>query len=252
MSCDLSRYGKGVDAAVAGGHNVGSKPGGSVMMRVAAFAFAFSVVSFAAEADKPLPASDKSWKKLFDGKTLEGWKSADFLKAGKVHVKDGELIMEEGDDMTGATWAGKDFPKVDYEVVFEGKKISGRDFFCTTTFPVADSFCSFVVGGWGGQVVGLSSINGADASENETTKSMEFKTGQWYRVRIRVSQKRIEAWIDDEKMVDATTVNRKINTRIECRVSQPFGFATYATVGAIRDLRLRMLTEEEKKAIAAR
>ena len=28
----------------------------------------------------------------------------------------------------------------------------GSDFFCTTTFPVGDAFCSFVVGGWSGTV----------------------------------------------------------------------------------------------------
>ena len=87
-------------------------------------------------------------------------------------------------------------------MVLEGKRVDGRDFFCTTTFPVGDSFCSLVVGGWGGMVTGISSINGADASENETTGSMEFKNDKWYKVRIRVTEKKIEAWIGDEKVVD--------------------------------------------------
>src|SRR5437899_5887392 len=104
--------------------------------------------------------------------------------------------------MTGVTWGRGGLPRMDYEVTLEGKKLAGNDFFCTTTFPVGDSFCSLVVGGWGGRVVGISSINGADASENETHRDMEFKQGQWYRVRIRVTAKRIEAWVGAERVVD--------------------------------------------------
>src|SRR5262245_44835995 len=86
------------------------------------------------ESTKTKPA----WKTLFDGKSMDGWKSAEYIGGGKVHLKDGAIVMEKGERMTGATYKGKDFPKMDYEVAFEGKKVSGDDFFCTTTFPVAD------------------------------------------------------------------------------------------------------------------
>jgi len=195
-----------------------------------------------AQKDKP------EWKKLFDGKTLANWKSSDFGDEGKVHVKAGAIVLEKGKKMTGITFAGKDFPKTDYEVSLEARRVSGRDFFATTTFPVGDTFCSFVVGGWGGQTVGLSNVDSANASENETTKSMEFKSGQWYRLRIRVTKKKIEAWIDKEKMVDLDTTERRIDIRIECRPSRPFGVATWDTVGEVRDVQVRGLTEAEKKA----
>src|SRR5262245_49132833 len=197
-------------------------------------------------------ATDKDkdgWKKLFDGKSLEGWKPSDFFGSGKVHVKDGAIVMETGSSMTGITYAGKDFPRIDYEVTFEAKKIAGRDFFCTSTFPVGEDYCSFVVGGWGGTTVGLSSIDSEDASSNETSKSKEFKRDQWYRVRLRISKPKIEAWIDDEKMVDLETADRRISIRLECRPSRPFGLCTWETSGAVRDLRVRQLTEAERKAI---
>src|SRR5439155_11674076 len=123
------------------------------------------------------PAAEKDkdgWKKLFDGKSMAGWTASDFGGGGKVHVKDGAILMEIGDSMTGITYAGKDFPKMDYEVTFEAKRVEGDDFFCTTTFPVGDEYCSFVVGGWGGSIVGLSSVGFQDASSNETTKSKDF------------------------------------------------------------------------------
>ena len=199
--------------------------------------------------EKKSPKDEVNWKKLFDGKTLDGWKNSFTENAGKVHVKDGAIVMEKGMKMTGITYAGKDFPKTDYEVVLEGKRIDGRDFFATTTFPVGDGFCSLVVGGWGGMLTGISSINGADASENETTSSMEFKDNQWYTVRIRVSEKKVECWIGDDKVADVERKGRRFSTRIECEDCQPFGLATYDTVGAVRDIRVRTLTDAEKKAI---
>lgn len=196
------------------------------------------------------PARDQQgWKALFDQKSLDGWKAADFFGAGKVQVKDGAILLEKGKHMTGATYSRGDFPKMDYEVTLEARKGAGNDFFATTTFPVGSSFCSLVVGGWGGSVVGLSSLNGMDASENETRKDLEFKAGQWYRLRIRVSQKRIEAWIDRDKVIDQDTTDREISIRIECQASKPFGIATYETTGEIRDIRVRALSPADKKAI---
>ena len=125
--------------------------------------------------------------------------------------------MDKGKSMTGCVYMRKDFPKIDYEVALEGKKVDGGDFFCTTTFPVGDSFLLLVVGGWGGGVVGISSINGADASENETHQSREFKSDRWYKVRIRVTTPKVEAWIDDDKVIDLQREGRKLTTRIECR-----------------------------------
>jgi hypothetical protein len=203
----------------------------------------------------PAPArqpdkADPSWKALFDGKTLEGWKPSDFYGAGPVKVKDGAVLMEKGKIMTGVTYTRGDFPKMDYEFTLEAMKVAGDDFFATTTFPVGDAFCSFVVGGWGGRVVGLSSIDSEDASQNETRTNRELKAGQWYRLRVRVSAKRIEAWIDKDKVVDLDTTDRRISIRVECNASKPFGIATYETTGAVRDVRVRLLSEADKKAIA--
>lgn len=197
-----------------------------------------------AEPGEPRPGKDDaSWKSLFDGKTLTGWKQSDFYGAPKNHVKDGTIVLEKGKVMSGITYGKSDFPRMDYEVTLQAKKIAGEDFFATTTFPVGASFCSLVIGGWGGTVVGLSSLNSMDASMNETRKDKEFKPDQWYRIRIRVAQKKIEAWIDAEKMVDLDTTDRKISIRIECNASRPFGISTYQATGAVRDIRVRSLSK---------
>src|SRR5688572_21601614 len=51
------------------------------------------------------PAADEpKWKMLFDGKSLAGWKAADYPNSGKVHVKDGAVVLEKGKAMTGLTY----------------------------------------------------------------------------------------------------------------------------------------------------
>lgn len=88
-------------------------------------------------ADPPVAKDKDAWKPLFDGKSLAGWKASDFRGGGKVEVKDGAIVMDKGASMSGLAYSGKDFPKVDYEVSFEGKRVAGDDFFCTTIFPSA-------------------------------------------------------------------------------------------------------------------
>jgi hypothetical protein len=207
------------------------------------------------------PAGPKE-ESLFDGKTLKGWKAPQFGGEGQVEVKDGAIVIGRGDSMTGVTYTGK-VPTVDYELTLEAKRVDGVDFFATTTFPVGKSHCSFVLGGWGGPVVGLSSIDFYDAADNETTRIKDFKLNQWYRIRIRVTKEKIECWIDKEKMVDLQYVRwededgkkvkkeRKISIRIECELCKPLGVSTWCTTGAVRDIRIRSLTPEELKAIDA-
>ena len=197
-------------------------------------------------AEEPKKKDADAGKSLFDGKTLTGWKASDFFKPGEVAVKDGAIVLNRGTKMTGVTYAGKDFPKLDYEVSYEARKTDGDDFFGSATFPVGDSFCSLIIGGWGGSTVGLSSINGANASENSTTQSREFKQDQWYKIRLRVTEPKIEAWIDDEKIVDLESKRLKFSIRIDCDPSKPFGIATYDTVGELREIRLKALTPAKK------
>jgi Domain of Unknown Function (DUF1080) len=212
-----------------------------------AIAIGILCVTSHARAEDKKAKDEPKWKDLFDGKSLDGWKSAYSDGSGKVEVKDGAIVMPKGEKLTGVTYTRGDFPKSNYEVVLEGKRVDGRDFFCTTTFPVGDSFCSLVVGGWGGMVTGISSINGADASENETTGNMEFTSNKWYKVRIRVTDKKLEAWIGDDKVADVELKGKKISTRIECEECQPFGICTWDTTGAVRDIKVRTLTDAEKK-----
>src|SRR5437870_13395355 len=67
-------------------------------------------------AKKDDKKDDAGWKSLFDGKTLDGWKSTKFGGEGEVEVKDGMIILNTGADMTGITYTGK-MPKNNYELL---------------------------------------------------------------------------------------------------------------------------------------
>jgi hypothetical protein len=185
-------------------------------------------------------ADEPKWMPLFDGKSLDGWKITNFGGEGEVTADDGQIVMEFGSSLTGITYEGE-FPKTNYEISLEAMRVDGNDFFCGLTFPVADSHCSFILGGWGGAVVGLSSIDGHDASENETTQYKRFEREQWYKIRVRVTPERIQAWIDDKVIVDQNIVGRKITTRREVDLSKPLGISAYETRAALRKLQYREL-----------
>ena len=179
------------------------------------------------------------WHSMFDGKTLEKWRETEFTGHGKARIENEAIVLSAGEPMTGVTWTGA-FPKSDYEVRFEAARIDGNDFFASLTFPVGDAFCTWVLGGWGGDIVGLSSIDGWDASDNETRTYVDFEKGHWYRFRLKVTAERITGWIDDRQIVDVTIAGRKVGLRYgEIKLSAPFGFASYGTAGGVRKIEYR-------------
>jgi hypothetical protein len=211
------------------------------------FVRAFAVVSAwlillvgVASTARAQATAEPAWESLFDG-TLANWQSTKFVGEGAVKVESGQIILEAGGPMTGITWAGAKLPVTGYEISLQAMRVEGRDFFAGVTFPVADSYCSLILGGWGGTVVGLSSINGLDASENDTSQSVTFEPGRWYSVRIRVTPAKIEAWLDERQIVNEDITGKKIDTRIEVEPSKPLGVASYRTKAALRDIRLKRL-----------
>jgi hypothetical protein len=198
-----------------------------------------SQILAAGAAQPPAPVEGEGWRELFDGKSLTGWRVTDFGGGGRVEVQKGLLVFWMGEPFVGVNYTNE-IPRVNYEVTLQAMRVAGADFFCGLTFPVRDSHCSLIVGGWGGGVVGISSLDGADASENETTQFVTFETGRWYRIRVRVSEQKIEAWIEQKKVVDVLTAGRKISTRFgDIELSKPFGLASWSTSAAFRGIRIR-------------
>jgi hypothetical protein len=216
---------------------------------ILAVALLFFAPLLAAEKSPGAPpaSNNGAWTSLFDGKSLRGWERTDFSTLGDVRVENpfrggsGAIVVALAGELNGVNRARFE-PKTNYEVSLEAMRVAGHDFFCGLTFPVGETAATFVVGGWSGSVVGISCIDGADASVNETTRTMDFDNGRWYRVRVRVTPAKIECWIDETKVADVALAGRKISLRPgEIGRSRPFGLAAWHTSAAWRDIRLRRL-----------
>jgi Domain of Unknown Function (DUF1080) len=164
------------------------------------------------------------------------------ISGGQVDAGE-SLRIGWGEALTTVRWKGE-VPKPPFELELMAKRVDGTDFFCAVTFPARslEECVTLVVGGWGGGTVGISSIDGKDASENETTSQRSFDTDVWYKIRILVKGEKITAWIAGEKVVDVDTTGKKLSLR-EGAISEcaPFGLATWQTTGLIRNVQLRRL-----------
>lgn len=181
---------------------------------------------------------------LFDGKNLDNWERTDFAGKGDVRIdENGSLVLEMGAELSGVRWKGKtDLPKIDYEVTLQAKRTMGSDFFCGLTFPFKESHATLILGGWGGSLIGISSLDDFDASENETGDAYVFEDKKWYDVRLRVTEEKLQVWLDDKMVIDTDVEGRKVSMRFgEIEMSVPFGICTYATTGVIRDVKIRKL-----------
>lgn len=187
---------------------------------------------------------DSNFVSLFDGKSLNGWKITNFGGEGECDAEDGVLIVEMGYPMNGITYSGKPLPKTNYEISLEARRTDGEDFFCGLTFPVGESHCTFVAGGWGGCVTGLSCIDGKDASYNETRKVINYKTNKWYLIKVRVEPGQIQVWLDNEKIVDQDIKGRKISLRDEVYKCRPLGLCNFQTYSEFRNIRLKRLNSK--------
>ncbi len=182
---------------------------------------------------------------LFDGKSLDAWQPFDAGGSGNVEIKDDQMIIGTGESLTGVIFKKTDkLPVTNYEITLEAMRVDGLDFFCGLTFPVGSlkTCATLVLGGWGGSVTGLSSIDGLDASENSTGHYRRFDDKKWYRVKLRVTPENISIWSNDEKIIDVDIAGKKVGLRAgPIEDYAPLSLTTYQTTAAIRNMKLTTL-----------
>jgi len=206
------------------------------------------------ESPQPPSSVTEPASVTIDASPVVSWVAMETLEPGKWEAIEGAADLEWDDgsrllrigvgyDLNGVRWAGP-VPTVPYEVELEARRLIGSDFFCGLTFPARSEIecVSLIVGGWGGGLVGISSIDGLDASENSTPSLHEFENKRWYRIRVEVGKERLQAWIDDRQVVDLETAEHKLSLREgpieDCA---PFGLATWQTSAEVRGVRWRKL-----------
>ena len=239
----------------------------SIAVLCAAFVLMTSATTFAADqkseksdydaiAESQKDDDRYEWTPLFDGKTLTNWVYLEDGGEGGATVKDGNLRLAMGPTTTTIRFDVDNseikLPKENYEIEYVAQRYDGTDFFAAMTFPFGETFVTFINGGWGGCVAGLSNIDNMDASENSTSSFYNFKSRVWYRFRVQVSAKTIRVWVNDEAIVDYPAYEHKVNTRFEVEKSQPLGFTSWVSTGLIKTIRLRTLSEDEIKEMDQR
>jgi len=164
------------------------------------------------------------------------------VSGGTLEVGE-ELSIGWGESLTNVRWKGE-VPIAPFELELKAKRVNGTDFFCAVTFPArgVEECVTLIVGGWGGSLVGISSIDGKDASENDAQKIHIFEADVWYQVRLVRDGEKLMVWIDGEKLIDIDTTGKILSLRQggieECA---PFGLATWQTTARIKDIRWRGL-----------
>jgi hypothetical protein len=207
-------------------------------MKKSIFAFLLSICcALAVDAPKSVV--------LFDGKSLDNWQMVDIGGSGEVLLEGDAMLIKMGDSVSGAIYKkAAELPVTNYEITLEARRTQGVDFFCGLTFPVGDlkTSATFVVGGWGGSVTGISSIDGMDASENSTGSYQRYEDDKWYKIRLRVTPKNLSAWVSEKQVVDCDIEGKKISVRpgpIESFL--PLSLTTFGTEAEIKNVVLTPL-----------
>ena len=216
-------------------------------------------------------AADAAGVSLFDG-TLDRWAEAGYGGQGLVEAVpaaevDGSdvpvLRIGSGDPLTGVMYTGpfdpksdetdtetatetdtERLPRMNYVFTWQARRVLGGDFFSTVLFPVGDDVCSVVVGGWGGGVIGLSSLDGMDASENITTNFRLFTNDEWSDFRLTVKPDSVILAIDGEDMFEVDPSEYAVTTRLEMEPLGSMGIASYQSTGELRNLRVTRIAGE--------
>lgn len=187
--------------------------------------------------------------RLFNGKDLTGWKIADMFERGTVTVlPDGEVECGFGNPMTGIAYTNT-LPRMNYELSLEAMRVQGMDFFAALTIPIETNHCTIIVGGWGGSLCGISSVDYMDASENQWCESLSFENGRWYTLRVRVTPGVLQVFLDGTRYT--ARVEFDSSTRFSLRSGSdidqttPLGLATYRTKARWRNFTLTPITKLE-------
>lgn len=170
------------------------------------------------------------------------WESCRFGGDGEVTFAADRIHLGVGDPLTGVRCL-TEIPRENFEIQLEARRTSGFDFFCGLTFPIGEGHASLILGGWAGGIAGLSSIDGEDASDNATKRLMHFDNDRWYPVRVRVDAERVQAWVDDQRIVDQPRGDHQFDIRAEMDPSLPLGMAAFQCDAELRNFRWRKLED---------
>ncbi len=182
---------------------------------------------------------------LFNGKDLTGWNPAPLPGGGAVNVlSNGIVECGIGDPLSGLAYTNTP-PTMNYELALEAMRVEGSDFFIALTLPVEKSFCTVIIGGWGGGLCGLSSFDYADASENQWAEGLRLENNRWYALRVRVTPGVLQVFLNNDlytARIEYEDASRLSLRSGDIEKTKPLGLATYRTRALWRNFTLTPIT----------
>lgn len=185
-------------------------------------------------------------RSLFNGRDLAGWRIAASGSNTPAQVlENGIVSCPAGDPLNGIIYTNVP-PTMNYELSIEAKRVSGSDFFIALTLPIEHSFCTVIIGGWGGGLCGVSRFDYADASQNQWSQYLRLENDRWYTLRVRVTPGVLQVFLDETLYTarieydDAYRFSLRPGS-IESFV--PLGLATYQTHAHWRNFTVTTITE---------
>ncbi len=173
------------------------------------------------------------------------WQNLDFGSNGDSEITADLLTIEHGERLAGLQFTGDvdallGKAREHYEITLEAQRTAGNDLFLGLTFPVGKESASLVLGGWGGSVCGISSVDGADAATNAHKSIHVFDDNRWYRVRLQVTPGRVQAWLEGKPLFDIARAKvKRFEVRGEVGQTVPLGLFTFGTSAQIRNMAVR-------------
>lgn len=183
---------------------------------------------------------------LFNGKDLTGWKRADIIDNGEIKVLPGGIVECGVGRSISAIAYTNEFPTMNYELSLEAMRVAGDDFFIALTIPIEKSFCTVIIGGWGGGLCGFSSYDGGDAANNQWAQGVALKNNCWYKLVVRVTTCVLQISLDQDlytARVEFDDSGRFSLRSGEMDKTTPLGLATYETKAHWRNFTMTPITK---------
>lgn len=194
----------------------------------------------------PVAAATPATGMLFTGRALQGWHPIEFYTPSTITVLESNgVVCARGKPLAGMVYTNA-VPTMNYEVSLEAMRVEGSDFFIGLTLPIEKSFFTVIIGGWGGNLCGISSFDYDDASQNPWSESVTFENNRWYTLRVRITPGVLQIFLNDTlyhariEFDDATRFSLRPG---EIEKSKPFGLTTYETKARWRNLRIEPITQ---------
>lgn len=157
----------------------------------------------------------------------------ELMPGGLWRVLDGEIVQESNE--LGARLIFGDQNWSDYEISLEAQKLGGREGFLVF-FRVKNErdFYWLNIGGWNNTASAVEKAQRGRRRAVSPFRQTKVEENRWYKIRVRCQGQRIQAWLDDELLLDfADDENPHLTGRV--------GVGTWATKAKFRNIKVTAL-----------